>query len=201
MRTMSRRSLVQRLIAFLKREDALDHDRREPVHNPYDDLAPRDSCAASRAQPESAPDPQESLDSTPALDGNSRPPIYASRLDALVLRALHQFHAQWGFVIRYDAQGRMRYLTGRDWHGRYVAHTDVNPDRRALSLTLNSGQSQLFVPARSGLPMAVLCGPLRVDNEVVGALYLDSPARSRLYRGVFEVFCDQAARLVSEGAL
>jgi hypothetical protein len=49
--------------------------------------------------------------------------------------------------------------------------------------------------------MAVLCGPLRVNDQVVGVFYLDNPARSRLHRGVFDVFCDQVARMLSEGVV
>ena len=33
---MSRENLVHRLIAFLKKPDALDHHNREPVRNAYD---------------------------------------------------------------------------------------------------------------------------------------------------------------------
>ncbi len=130
---------------------------------------------------------------------NGHSPSQASRLDALVMRALQQFNAQLGFVIRYDIDGRMRYLTGRDSHGRYVAHTEVHPDRRALFLALDSGESQLFVHHEGTLLLAVLCGPLVIENEVIGVLYLDNPSRSRLHRGVFDLFCDQAARMLSEG--
>jgi hypothetical protein len=188
--------LVQRLISFLKKPNALEYDEREPVHNPYDDYQPRDY-----QEPEVATRPAsvEARADEPLVRGESRTPTYGSRLDALVVRALQQFHAPLGFVIRYDDNGRMHYCTGRDFQGRYIKHTDVNPDRRALFLALDTGESQLFVHADGDSPTAVLCGPLWVNNEVVGLLYLENPARSHLHRGVFDIFCDQAARLLEDG--
>ena len=103
--------LVQRLITFLKRPNALEYDEREPVHNPYDDYQPRDY-----QKPEAATRPAsvEAKVDEPLVRGESRIPTYGSRLDALVVRALQQFHAPLGFVIRYDDNGRMHYCTGRD---------------------------------------------------------------------------------------
>jgi len=197
--------LVQRLISFLRKPNALDYEEREPVHNPYDDYEPKQTASTSSAAPSAAEYPDDSpyrpASEPPILSGHRQMPGHASRLDALVMRALQQFNAQVGFVVRYDADGRMRYLTGRDLQGRYVDHTDVNPDRRAVFLALDSGESQLFVHHEGTLPLAVLCGPLFVDNQVIGVLYLDNPARSRLHRGVFDLFCDQAARMLSEGVL
>lgn len=200
---MAKDNLVQRLIAFLKRPDALDYTRREPVRNPYDDYEPREihQDADERQTADRTHYTSKSTDDAPIAYGRNRAPVYASRLDALVMRALKQFNAQVGFVIRYDEQGRMRYLTGRDLQGRYVSPEDVNPDRRAVFLTLDSGQSQLFVQPVGNSAMAVLCGPLRVNDQVVGVFYLDNPARSRLHRGVFDVFCDQVARMLSEGVV
>jgi hypothetical protein len=189
--------LVQRLIAFLKKPNALEYDARESVHNSYDDYQPQEY-----REPEETPEVQAQAEvpaEEPLVSGNEHVPTYGSRLDALVVRALQQFHAPLGFVIRYDDKGRMRYCTGRDYQGRYVEHTEVNPDRRALFLALDTGQSQLFVQADGDAPNAVLCGPLWANDQVIGLLYLDNPARSRLHRGVFDVFCEQAARLLGEG--
>jgi hypothetical protein len=188
--------LVQRLISFLKKPSALEYDEREPVHNPYDDYQPRDY---HKPEPVAESTPVERTVDGPLVGSKSHSPTYGSRLDALVVRALQQFHAPLGFVIRYDDKGRMHYCTGRDYQGRYIQHTEVHPDRRALFLALDTGESQLFVHADNDTPTAVLCGPLWVNNEVVGLLYLDNPARSQLHRGVFDIFCDQAARLLEDG--
>jgi hypothetical protein len=117
------------------------------------------------------------------------------------MRAVEQFKAQSGYVIRCEGEGRMRYCTGRDIQGNFIDHTQVDIDRRALFLALDSGESQLFVHTveENNNPAAVLCGPLLIGDEVVGVLYLDNPARSRLHRGVFDVFCDQAARMLNDG--
>jgi hypothetical protein len=195
-------TLVQRLISFLKKPDALDYDERRQVSNAYDDYG---------SQPGRYPrDPRDSTDDyrhaaqpradTPLLNTNRHGPGHASRLDALVLRALQQFNAQKGFVIRYGRDGRMRYCTGRDAQGRYVSHTDVQPDQRVVFQALDTGESQ-FLGQHHGLSNAVLCGPLWDGDEVIGVLYLDSPARSRLHRGVFDLFCAQAARMLNEGVL
>lgn len=194
-------SLVQRLISFLKKPDALEYDRREQVRNPYDDYEPKQTASVPAVAERPDDSPYRPASDPPILSGHRSMPGHASRLDALVMRALMQFNAQVGFVVRYDSDGRMRYLTGRDLQGRYVAHTDVNPDRRAVFLALDSGESQLFVHHQGTLPLAVLCGPLLVNNQVIGVLYLDNPSRSRLHRGVFDLFCDQAARMLSEGVV
>lgn len=188
--------LVQRLITFLKKPSALEYEEREPVHNPYDDYQPR---TYQEPAADAEPAPVEQTVDEPLVSGRTHTPTYGSRLDALVVRALQQFHAPIGFVIRYDNSGRMHYCTGRDFQGRYIEHYEVNPDRRALFLALDSGESQLFVHADGESPTAVLCGPLWVNNEVVGLLYLDNPARSHLHRGVFDIFCEQAARLLEDG--
>ncbi len=184
-------SLVKRLISFLKKPSAPDPKLRAPVHNAYDDYAPQ-----TYAQPD--PVPNESCAEPSFRSSTIHSATHGSRLDALVLRALQQFNAPLGFVIRYDTHGRMRYCTGRDYHGRYVDQTDVRPDRRALSLALDTGESQLLMHRNGDAPSAVLCGPLWVNDEVVGVLYLDNPARSRLHRGVFDLFCQQAARMLDE---
>jgi hypothetical protein len=187
--------LVQRLIAFLKKPGSLEYERREDARNPYDDYQSSAPSEPGAYSPDAAA--QEAYETM--FDDGGHTPAHGSRLDALVMRALKQFNAQLGFVIRYDKDGRMRYLTGRNLSGRYVDHTEVNPDRRALFLTLDSGESQLFVHTQGNTPCMVLCGPLWIDNQVIGVFYLDNPARSRLHRGVFDLFCEQVARMLSDG--
>jgi len=134
------------------------------------------------------------------MQSADRSPTHGSRLDALLVRALQQFHAQQGYVIRSEQDGRMQYCTGRDAQGRYIYPAEADPDRRAIFLALDSGESQLFVhTADDNTPIAVLCGPLYAGEEIIGVLYLDNPARSRLHRGIFDVFCDQASRMLAEG--
>lgn len=190
--------LVQRLISFLKKPGALEDDRRESHHNPYDDYDPQ--SPGESAPPAGESDTDERYDSVSFCD-NGHTSAHGSRLDAVVMRALQQFNAQLGFVIRYDEEGRMRYLTGRSLNGRFVDHTEVNPDRRAMFLTLDSGESQLFVHTQDNTPCMVLCGPLWIDDQVIGVFYLDNPARSRLHRGVFDLFCEQVSRMLSEGVI
>ena len=227
---MVQRSIVQRLIAFLRRPDALDYEQRRSTRPSCDDYVPHEADALS-AQPEHAellataercslpdavarePREQETAPLPPSAHDSAAVPVgippdsaehrwpgYASRLDALVMRALQQFSARLGFVIRYDEMGHIRYVTGRDSGGRYVDHTAINPDRRALSYTLRTGESNLFVQRRENAAETVLCGALRVNGEVVGVLYLDEPARGQLFRGIFEIYCDQMARLLADGA-
>ncbi len=198
--SMSTRTIVQRLITFLKRPDALEHHRREPVHRPYIDYEPREVPTQRDEAP--PPGPGESRarhEHVPLVAGEGHVPGRGSRLDALVMRVLDQFHARFGFVVRYDERGRMRYITGRDRSGRFVAHTEIDPDRRALLLALQSGESQLFVRNRGERLGPVLCGPLRINGQVIGALYLDDPLRSRLHRAVFDVYCAQVARMLADG--
>jgi hypothetical protein len=205
---MSKDALVQRLITFLKKSDALEYDRRTQRRNVYDDYEapapqtpPRSEVAVQPIIPgyHSFPAPD-----APTPSENRQLPSHAgqaSRLDAVVMRAVQQFNAQVGYVIRYK-EGHMRYCTGRDVRGHYVPHTAVDPDRRAVFLALDSGESQLFVHTlEDNTPVAILCGPLRVKDKVIGVLYLDNPARSRLHRGIFDVFCDQAARMLSENVV
>jgi len=185
--------LVQRLIAFLRKPDALVYDEHRT--NPYDDFEPQDSYERETL-PEAA---ITLLHRPPVVNGSDQTPSYASRLDAVVMRAVEQFSAQMGFVIRYDEEGQMHYCTGRDLQGRYISHTEADPDRRAMFLALDSGESQLFVHTlEDNTPVAILCGPLWVEDQVIGVLYLDNPARSHLHRGIFDLFCEQVARMLSE---
>jgi hypothetical protein len=205
---MSRESLVHRLIAFLKKPDALDHRNREPVRNAYDEYVPREASSPrpprepAQYAVEAAPHPPEEPPvDEPFVRGVGRSPGYASRLDALVMRAAQQFNARLGFVVRTDHDGRMRYCTGRTVQGRYIAHTDVEPNRRAIWMAWDSGESQLVVmPPGDRSGSAVLCGPLWDDGQIIGVLYLDAPVRSHLHRGIFDLFCEQAARLLRDGA-
>jgi len=191
----SQAGLVQKLISFLKRPDALD--RSAPVRNAYDDYEPHEL----HSDPEASAVAEAYAPPARVTDSIQSTPSHASRLDALVMRAVQQFNAQFGFVVRYDPDGKMHYCTGRDLRGRYVPHTEIRPDRRALSMALDSGESQLALRKhQDNTTVPVLCGPLWDGNEVIGALYLDNPARSRLHRGVFDVFCNQAARMLREGA-
>ncbi|MBI5960142.1 MAG: GAF domain-containing protein [Chloroflexi bacterium] len=190
--------LVQRLIAFLKKPEMLETERREPARNRYDDYEPHEHHDV-KYQERHTSDSMSNADLM--LDGRHPAPGQASSMDALVMRALKQFNAQIGFVIRYDTEGRMRYLTGRNLSGQYIAHTEVNPDRRAIFLTLDSGEAQLFVDTQSQMQGVILCGPLRAQDQVIGLLYLDNPSRSRLHRGVFDIFCEQASRMLNEGRI
>ncbi|HEX3050873.1 MAG TPA: GAF domain-containing protein [Aggregatilineaceae bacterium] len=188
------RGLVQRLISFLKRPEI---EQAGPVHNTYDDYAPREATAATAPPIEAVAD---TMGYATEMGSADRSPTHGSRLDALLVRALQQFNAQVGYVIRSEQDGRMQYCTGRDAQGRYIYPTEADPDRRAIFLALDSGESQLFVHTTDdNTPIAVLCGPLYADEQIIGVLYLDNPARSRLHRGVFDVFCDQASRMLAEG--
>lgn len=196
---MSKESLVQRLIAFLKKPDALQYDQAAPAQNAYDDYAPEyaaEQAAASGAGPAAAVQEAPASLLVRERPSNGSGTGAASRLDALIMRALQQFNAQVGCIIRQDYDGQMYFVTGRDYQGRYCDAAAVQPDRRAIFLALDSGESQLFVQTYDDAPLAVLCGPLWVENDIIGVLYLDNPARNRLHRGVFDVFCDQAARLL-----
>lgn len=197
------RDLVHRLIAFLKKPEALEYN--EAPRNTYDDYDRHPAYEEPSGQQyayDSYGEMQNHRDESPFIGSASRSPGQASRLDAVVMRAVQQFNAYQGYVFRYEHDGRMHYCTGRDGQGRYVSHTDVIPDRRAVFLALDSGESQLFVHTLDdNTPVAVLCGPLRDRDEVIGVLYLDNPARSSLHRGVFDVFCDQAARTLTEGSV
>lgn len=198
---MARDNIVQRLITFLKKNEPLD----TPINNAYDDFEsppkytePAEYAAPTPEEPDTAA--YEAMQEVRITGGNGHLPTEASRLDALVMRAVQQFKAQLGFVVRYEHDGGMRYCTGRDIQGRYVPHSCVDPDRRALFLALDSGEAQLFVHTmEDNTPVAVLCGPLWAGDRVVGLLYLDNPARSSLHRGIFDVFCDQAARMLGDG--
>lgn len=194
-------SLVRRLIAFLRKPDALDYTEREPVSNVYDDFEPRDPYHThhSHASDRSG-NPYHAYAASPVFGAGEEPNhSRASRLDALIMRAVQQFHAYNGFVLRYDNSGQMSYCTGRDLSGRYVPYTDVKPDRRAVYMTLDSGEAQLFIQQNNNMPVTVLCGPLRDGNDVIGVLYLYSPVRSKVHRGIFDVFCSQASRLLNDG--
>lgn len=195
-------NIVRRLIAFLKKPEPYEGEDRGGVQRSGDDYEAqtvRDGLA------EAEHDVDSSLPYQPpaawSFGGGTRPtPGYGSRLDALLMRAIQQFHAEQGYIIRREADGRMRYCTGRDLNGQYVPHTHVAADRRAVLQAVSSQESQLFVRTLDdNTPLAILCGPLWAGDDVIGVLYLNNPARSRLYRGVFEVFCDQAGRMLHEG--
>jgi len=185
--------LVRRLIAFFKRpETAADGREFHRASDAPAPLPPGESRADAAARRAALPAP-------PPFAPDERPRVHgeASRLDAQLMRCVHQFDAHRGFVIRYDEAGRMRYLTGRDARGRFVGPAEINPDRAALQRTLCQGAPVLLVSEERRA--AALCGPLRVGDDVVGALYLDGPSRYQLHRTVFEILCGQVARTVGEG--
>lgn len=197
-------SLVRRIIAFLKNPGTVEPDRRDTVSNPYDDF----HAPTAHANGTHANDQRDGLDRgvpravTGPLFENPVPAHNhhrASRLDAVIMRALQQFHAHNGFVLRYDQGGQIHYCTGRDLSGRYISHTAARADRRAVFATLDSGEAQLFVQNDQNGPVTVLCGPLRDGSAIIGVLYLYSPVRSRVHRGIFDIFCNQVARLLNEG--
>ncbi len=198
---MASANIVRRLIAFLKKPEAYEGEDRINAQRSVDDYEAqpvRDDLAEAEHVADSSLPYQPPA--APSFSGSSPTPGYGSRLDALLMRAIQQFHAEQGYVIRREADGRMRYCTGRDLNGEYVPHTLVAADRRAVLQAVNSQESQLFVRTlEDNTPLAILCGPLRAGDEVIGVLYLNNPARSRLYRGVFEVFCDQAGRMLHDG--
>jgi hypothetical protein len=197
---MANASIVRRLIAFLKKPDACEGEDRAAASYASDEFEAQEVHQGWAGEP-GVEDPTPYSTSTPTSSGGlSRAASYGSRLDALVMRAIQQFHAEHGYVIRHEDDGRMRYCTGRDMQGHYVPHTMAAADRRAVFQAVRSGESQLYVQNQDTTStMAILCGPLWVNNVIVGVLYLNNPARSRLYRGVFDVFCDQAARMLEEG--
>ncbi|MBN2304814.1 MAG: hypothetical protein JXQ72_10075 [Anaerolineae bacterium] len=198
-------SLVQRLISFLKKPDALEQQTRRV--NAYDDYTERvyqEPAPVNRANQwpfaNQRPIDQRPPDHRDLIGTNARAGDDASRLDALVMRAIHQFNAHRGYVLRCDTEGDLRYCTGRDHRGRYIAPGDAHPDRRAMFLTLDSGESQLFVHTPQGqTPISVLCGPLWSGDEMIGVLYIDNPSRSQLHRGMFDMFCEQVSRLLCAG--
>ena len=198
---MSRAALVKRLIAFLKGPDAgADDVRRESVQaaSVYDEQPSRYPAAGERDRSPEAEADAELMPEHPFVGDEESTPYYASRVDALLLRAVQQFNARAGFVLRCEDGHQLRYCTGRDAAGSYISHDELNADRRVISLALESGEAQVFVHrGRDNVARTVLCGPLWEQEMIVGLLYLESPARSRLHRAVFDVFCSQTARLLS----
>ena len=197
---MSRASLVRRLIAFLKGPEADDDARRESVQavSAYDEQVPRYPAPGERDRSPEAEADAEMLPEHPFVGDEESTPYYASRVDALLLRAVQQFNARAGYVLRCEGGHRLRYCTGRDAAGCYISHDEIDADRRVISLVLESGEAQVFVHrGRDNVARTVLCGPLWDQDMIVGLLYLESPARSRLHRAVFDVFCSQTARLLS----
>src|SRR3990172_1082067 len=103
---MPRDNLVQRLIAFLKRPDALEYDRQTPVRNRYDDYEtqeyhpePEPTTRVAPINYAAEPPPSymtasQAREDNSMVSGNRRSPHHASRLDALVMRAVQQFNAQ-----------------------------------------------------------------------------------------------------------
>ena len=183
---MSRATLVRRLIAFLKRSGAEEEARREsvPALSAYDEVTACYPAAGERERSPEAEADAETQPEHPFVGDDESTPYYASRLDALLLRAVQQFNARAGYVLRTTS-------------GRYVAHHEIDADRRAIALALESGEAQVFVHhGRDNVARMVLCGPLWEGEMLVGLLYLESPSRSRLHRAVFDIFCRQAARLL-----
>lgn len=201
---MSRATLVRRLIAFLKRPDAEEEVRRESVQavSAYDELPSRYPSAGEQDRSPEAEADAETQPEHPLVSDDESTPYYASRLDALLLRAVQQFNARAGYVLRCEADNRLRYCTGRTMSGRYIAHDEIDADRRVIALALESGEAQVFVHrGRDNVARTVLCGPLWERDMLVGLLYLESPARSRMHRAVFDVFCSQTARLLGASVL
>lgn len=198
-------SLVRRIIAFLKNPGALDYGRRETVRKSYDDFdtssAPHGDAHVDDERAGTDRGVSHATATAPLLDSptTTHNQYRASRLDAVIMRAVQQFHAHNGFVLRYDHNGEIRYCTGRDVAGHYIPYTAAKADRRAVFTTLDSGEAQLFIHNDKNGPVAVLCGPLRDGNTIIGVLYLYSPVRSRAHRGIFDIFCSQISRLLSEG--
>ena len=202
---MSRENLVHRLIAFFKRPDALDHRSREPVRNAYDDYAPRETPPArplhepAQHAVEAAPRlPEEHRVDEPLVRGVGRSPGYASRLDALVMRPLSSSTRAWDSWCT-DRNGRMRYCTGRTMRGA-TSPTPTSSRTAAPWLAWDSGESRLSSCRRATAQPRPCCAGAVGRQRIIGMLYLDSPARNHLHRGIFDVFCDQAARLLRDGA-
>ncbi len=197
---MSRETLVRRIIAFLKRPDSVEEARRESTQRSLepDDLPARYYGPGEQdTSPEAEAVARELPDHPLEADAESTP-YYASRLDALLLRAVQQFNARTGYLLRCEGEGRLRYCTGRDASGHYIAHSEIDPDRRAITHALATGEAQVSVyRGWDNQARAVLCGPLWERDEIVGLLYLESPARSRLHRVVFDIFCAQFARMLA----
>ena len=180
-------SLVQRLVSFLKKPDALEYG--EGARSSHDDYE-------EHALEGEAPQPTEA-----ALPGETQSANDASRLDALLVRIVQQFNAQTGYVIRCDAEGQLYYLTGRNHQGNYIEPGHATADRRAIFLALDSGESQFFVVPADDNPVSALCGPLWNGEYILGVLYVENPARSNAQRGMFDLFCDQVARALAGGAM
>jgi len=198
---MSRETLVRRLIEFLRRPETERSERRESVQpaRAYTAALERTPTAGERDRSPEAEADAEVLPEHPFAEDDPLNPdsarYYASRLDALLLRAVRQFNARSGYVLRCEDGIHLRYCTGRDTYGQYVAHDEIDPDRRAVAVTLESGEAQVFVHrGRDNVTRSVLCGPLWHGERLVGLLYLESPARNRLHRAVFDIFCSQVAR-------
>lgn len=201
---MARATLVRRIIEFLRGPDAESEARRESVQamaeyeeEPAYYPSPGEQDRSPEAEADAETQPQH-----PLVEDDGSTPYYASRLDALLLRAVQQFNARAGYVLRCESAHRLRYCTGRTMSGRYIAHDEIDADQRAIMLALESGEAQVFVHrGRDNVARTVLCGPLWEQDVLVGLLYLESPARSRLHRAVFDVFCNQTARLLGASTL
>jgi GAF domain-containing protein len=113
------------------------------------------------------------------------------------------------FVMLLDKEDQLRFKMGRNRRKQYLNREDFSPSEGVLERTLQKGKAIVVPDAQSDEELGkrvsvqnlqlrtVMCAPLKLKNETIGLLYVDSQRwmgrTSRAHLNVIGSLADQAA--------
>lgn len=136
-------------------------------------------------------------------------------LELVVQKGIGLTNAERGFLILYTRPGHeFRVARSRDWHAIEAPEKQVS--RSVIAAVESSGEPVLTIDAQSDLASmsqtiagleirSLMCAPLRVKDDVVGCIYVDSSVSEQEFSqeslNLLQAFADQAAIAIENARL
>lgn len=136
-------------------------------------------------------------------------------LELVVQKGIGLTNAERAFLILYTQPGHeFRVARTRDWHAIEAPEKQVS--RSVIAAVESSGEPVLTIDAQSDLASmsqtiagleirSLMCAPLRVKDDVVGCIYVDSSVAEQEFSqeslNLLQAFADQAAIAIENARL
>ncbi len=130
---------------------------------------------------------------------------------------VHLTHAERGFLMLRNEKGQMVTEVARNWEQESIKSAEAATSRTIIQrviesgepvITTNAQEDQRFVGQESIVALnlrSILCVPLKVKNDLIGAIYADNRIRSGIFaeteRDLLVDFSNQAAVAIENARL